>query len=51
MSVVDGEQTILAYLDDHFTEPADAGEHRAKAAKAMRKELEEACRKLTAATR
>ena len=48
--VIDGEQAILAYLDEHFTEPPDAGEQRAKAAKAKRKELEEACPKLTAAT-
>ena len=50
-SVIDGEQAILAYLDEHFTEPTDAVEQRAKAAKAKRKELEEACPKLTAATR
>ena len=49
--MIDGEQAILAYLDGHFTEPPDAGEHRAKAAKAKRKELEEACPKLAAATR
>jgi hypothetical protein len=49
--VIDGEQAILAYLDDRFSEPADAGEQRAKAAKAKRKELEEACPKLTVATR
>ena len=49
--VIDGERSILAYLDEHFTEPADAGEQRAKAAKAKRKELEGACPKLTAATR
>ena len=50
-TVIEGEQAILAYLEEHFTEPADAGEQRAKAAKAKRKELEEACPKLTAATR
>jgi glutathione S-transferase len=50
-AVIDGEQAILAYLDEHFTEPADAGEQRAKATKARRKELEEACPKLTLATR
>ena len=49
--VIDGEEAILAYLDERFTEPADAGEQRAKAAKAKRKELEAACPKLTAATR
>ena len=50
-TVIEGEQAILAYLEEHFTEPADAGEQRAKAAKAKRKELEEACPKLTAVTR
>jgi glutathione S-transferase len=50
-NVIEGEQAILAYLDEHFTEPADAGEQRAKAAKAKRKELEEACPKLTVVTR
>jgi glutathione S-transferase len=45
-----GEQAILGYLDEHFTEPADAAEQRAKAAKAKRKELEAACSELTAAT-
>ena len=53
--MIEGEQAILAYLDEHFAEhfaePADAGDQRAKAAKAKRKELEEACPKLTAATR
>jgi hypothetical protein len=39
------------YLRTHFADPADAPEQRAKAAKAKRKELEEACPKLTAATR
>jgi hypothetical protein len=50
-TVIDGEQAILTHLDERFTEPADAGEQRAKAGKAKRKELEEACPKLTAATR
>jgi glutathione S-transferase len=49
-AVIDGEQAILAYLEEHFTEPAHAAEQRAKAAKAKRKELEEACPKLTAVT-
>ena len=49
--IVDGEQAILGYLDEHFTEPPDAQRQRAKAAKAKQKELEEACPKLTAATR
>jgi glutathione S-transferase len=50
-TVIYGEQAILAHLDERYTEPADADEQRAKAAKAKRKELEEACPKLTAATR
>ena len=45
---VRGEQEILAYLDEHFIEPLDAAEQRAKAAKAKRKELDAACPKLTA---
>jgi len=44
-----GEQAILAYLDEHFIEPPDAAELRAKAAKAKHKELEAACPKFTAA--
>lgn len=47
---VRGEQAILAYLDEHFSEPPDAAEQRAKATKAKRKELEAACPKLAAAT-
>jgi glutathione S-transferase len=46
---VRGEQAIVAYLDAHFTEPPDAAEQRAKAAKAKRRELEAACPELTAA--
>ncbi len=49
--VVRSEQAILAYLNEHFTEPPDAAEQCAKAAKAKQKELEAACPKLTAATR
>ena len=45
---VRGEPAILAYLDEHYIEPPDAAEQRAKAAKAKRKELEAACPKLTA---
>ena len=48
--VVPGEQTILDYLADHFTEPADAWAQREKATKAKRKELEKACLELSAAT-
>jgi glutathione S-transferase len=32
-----GEQAILADLNEHFTEPADAAEQRAKAAKAKQR--------------
>ncbi len=45
-----GEDEILAYLDTHYVEPAEAAEQRAKAAKAKRKELEHACLELTSAT-
>ena len=48
--VVGGEQAILAYLDEHFIEPPQAAEQRAKAVKAKRKELEEACPRLSAVT-
>jgi glutathione S-transferase len=48
--VIDGEAAILAYLEEHFDEPPDAGEQRAKATMAKQKELEEACPKLAAAT-
>jgi glutathione S-transferase len=48
VETVRGEQEILAYLDEHYIEPPDAAEQRAKAAKAKRKELEAACPKLTA---
>ncbi|MGO9495654.1 MAG: hypothetical protein ACLQA5_02925 [Solirubrobacteraceae bacterium] len=48
--IVDGEQAILTYLDGHYTEPPDAVDQRAKAAKAKRKELETACAELTSAT-
>ena len=48
--IVRGEQAILDHLDEHFTEPPDAAEQRAKAAKAKQKELEAACSKLTATT-
>lgn len=48
--VIDGEQAILAYLEEHFTEPSQAQQQRDKAAKAKKKELEEACRRLAAVT-
>lgn len=47
---VRGEQAILTCLDEHFTEPREAAEQRAKAAKAKQRELEAACPKLAAAT-
>jgi glutathione S-transferase len=48
--IVSGEQAILTYLGEHYSEPPEAQEQRAKAAKAKRKELEQACPKLAAAT-
>jgi len=48
--VIDDEQAIIAYLDEHFADPTDAAEQRAKAAKAKQKELEAACPNLTPAT-
>jgi glutathione S-transferase len=50
-AIIDGERAILEYLDTHNSEPPNAAEQRAKAAKAKRKELEEACPTLTPATR
>ncbi len=47
---VAGEAAILDYLDERFPEPPEAASHRVKAAKARARELEEACRQLTAAT-
>ena len=49
--VIAGEENIVAYLDERFVEPPEATSQREKAAKAKRKELEEACPKLAAATR
>ena len=37
------EAAIGSWLDDHFTEPAEAEAHRLKAAKARRRYLEEEC--------
>jgi glutathione S-transferase len=48
--VVGGEQSILAYLDEHFIEPPEAAAQRAKAAKAKRKELVQACPEFSAVT-
>jgi glutathione S-transferase len=45
------EEAIAAWLDAHVVEPADAEEHRAKAAKARRRYLEEECECLQPATR
>ena len=45
-----GEDAIHRYLDEHITVPADAGEHRLKAAKARRRYLEEECECLQPAT-
>ena len=42
-SAVVGEDEILAYLDGHFGESAEAVAHRAKAARARRRYLEEEC--------
>ncbi|HEX8975834.1 MAG TPA: glutaredoxin [Solirubrobacteraceae bacterium] len=47
---VAGEQAILTYLNRRFAEPLDAEQQRAKAIKAKRKELEQACLELAAAT-
>jgi glutathione S-transferase len=48
--VVADEQMIMSYLEAHYDEPAGADSQRQKAAKAKRKELEQACPKLAAAT-
>jgi glutathione S-transferase len=48
--VVAGEEAIVTYLDSHFPEPSTADAHRAKAARARARDLEEACRQLTRAT-
>ena len=42
-SAIVGEAAIGSWLDDHFTEPAEAEAHRLKAAKARRRYLEEEC--------
>jgi glutathione S-transferase len=48
--VVVGEELILEYLDSEYEEPDGAVAQRAKAARAHAKDLEAACRQLTAAT-
>lgn len=50
-SAVVGEDEILAFLDEHCCESPDAEAHRAKAAKAHRRYLEEECTCLAPATR
>jgi glutathione S-transferase len=42
-AAVIGEEHILAFLDEHFTEPQGAEAHQHKAAKARRRYLEEEC--------
>jgi glutathione S-transferase len=44
--IIAGEEAILAYLADSYPEPPEALAQHEKAAKAKRKELEEACPKL-----
>ncbi len=46
-----GEEAIMAFLADRFSEPSEAESHRVKAARARARDLEEACRQLAAATR
>lgn len=41
---IPGENEILAYLDARFEPTAGANAHREKAAKARRRDLEEACK-------
>ena len=48
--IVREEQAIMSYLEAHYDEPPGAESQRQKAAKAKRKELEQACPKLAAAT-
>ena len=48
--VMAGEEAILTHLRERFVDPPDAISQREKAANAKRKELEEACPKLAAAT-
>lgn len=44
--VIGGEEAIIGWLDTNCPETPEAERHRRKAAKAKRKELEQACRKL-----
>lgn len=50
-SAVVGGDEILAYLDEHYDESEEAAAHRAKAARARRRYLEEECACLPLATR
>jgi glutathione S-transferase len=45
-----GEDAIVLYLNEHFEEPPEAEAHRAKAAKARHRYLEEECECLQPAT-
>ena len=45
-----GEDAIVSYLNTKFAEPPEGEQQRVKAAKAKRKELEQACQELAAAT-
>ena len=49
-SAVVGEETILTYLNEHYDESEEAEAHRAKAARARRRYLEEECECLPLAT-
>ncbi len=49
-SALVGEDEILAYLERHYEESEQAEAHRAKAAKARRRYLEEECQCLPLVT-
>jgi glutathione S-transferase len=49
-AIITGEKDILVFLGEQFEEPADARAHRAKAANARRRYLEEECECSSAAT-
>ena len=49
-SPVVGETEIRTWLDAHVVEPAEAGAHNQKAARARRRQLEEDCECLQPAT-
>ncbi len=50
-STIVGEENILAFLAERFSEPLESEAHRQKAAKARRRYLEEECECLQPATR